>query len=96
MKVFRKEPGKAPELCTIANELDSLQEAVGGHIEVFGFAEDLAIICDEEGKLKGKPFNCELCGEAFVGTILFVGVDGEEFDDVSPRVENLFRILWQK
>lgn len=96
MKVFRKEPGGIPEPFEVANELRSLQKAVGGRIEVFGVAEDLVILCDEEGKLKGKPFNCELCGEAFVGTILFVGVDGEEFADVSPRVKNLFRILWQK
>lgn len=33
MKVLRKEPGKAPEMVEIPNELEDLQAAVGGYIE---------------------------------------------------------------
>lgn len=96
MKALKKEPGKFPEPVEIANELDALQEAVGGYIEVFPVATDLAILCDEEGKLDGKQYNCTLCGEDFAGTILFVGVDGPEFTDIDPRVFRLFKELFKK
>lgn len=44
--------------------LDELQAAVGGYIEVvphFNFfnGRPCAAVCDEEGKLKGKPINEE-------------------------------------
>ena len=96
MKVIKKEPDKFPEVVDIPNELDTLQEAVGGYIEVFPVATDLVILCDEEGRIDGKPFNCNLCGADFCGTIMFVGVDGEEFTDVSERVVRLFKDLWEK
>lgn len=95
MKAIRKEPGKFPEVVDIPNELKDLQKAVGGYIEVYQVSTDLAIICDEEGKIKGKPYNCTLCGEDFVGTILFVGVNEEEFTDVNEDFCRLFRGLWE-
>lgn len=93
MRVIRKEPGKFPEVATIPNTLEALQEAVGGYIEVYQVSTDLAILCDEEGKLKGEEYNCTLLGEDFVGTILLVGLDGPEFCDVDPHVANLFKML---
>lgn len=95
MKVIRKEPGKFPEVVDIPNELEDLQKAVGGYIEVFQVSTDLAILCDEEGKLKGAEYNCTLLGEDFVGTILLVGLDGPEFCDVDPHVAELFKMLWE-
>lgn len=82
MKVIWKEPGKAFEVREVENTLEALQKAVGGYIETFTFAEDACVICDEEGRLKGKPYNCEIWTVDFCGTILIAGVDGEEFTDV--------------
>lgn len=95
MRVIRKEPSKFQEVVDIPNELEDLQKAVGGYIEVWTVATDLAILCDEEGKLKGEEYNCTLLGEDFVGTILLVGLDGPEFCDVDPHVANLFKMLWE-
>ena len=95
MRVIKKEPGKFPEVVDIQNTLEALQEAVGGYIEVFPVATDLVILCDEEGRIDGKPFNCNLCGTDFCGTILFVGVDGPEFTDIDPHVAELFKTLWE-
>ena len=40
-------PEKAPELKTIPDELESLQEIVGGYIEeVFPFEDEVAVICN--------------------------------------------------
>lgn len=88
MKVIMKKPGEAPVLTDITNELSALQEAVGGLIETFTFAEDACVICNEEGKLMGLPYNCTFLGEVFVGTILIVGVAGEEFADVPEDVSD--------
>lgn len=98
MKVIRKRPGQIPEMIDIENTLEALQAEVGGYIEAVTLAEDLAIICDEEGRLKGKEPNLALHGMGldFVGTILVVGVDGEEFCDV-PKPDfilwSLFRMV---
>ena len=82
MRILKIEPGKQPEIIEIEKSLKALQEQVGGYIETLTFAEDAALIVDEEGKLKGKPYNFTFCGEVLVGTVLFVGVDGEEFCDI--------------
>ena len=65
----------------VPNELKPLQELVGGYIESVTMAEDAAILCNEEGKVIGMPYNCEYLGIDFNGPILIVGVDGDEFTD---------------
>lgn len=58
ISVLLFEVGKYPRTVEIECGLHDLQEAVGGDIEQFSpFYDDVAIICDEEGKLKGKPLN---------------------------------------
>jgi len=37
--------------------LKSLQQAVGGYIEIVNIVNGKLIICDEEGLIKGKPIN---------------------------------------
>ena len=85
MKVIIKEPGQRSRVTEIENSLSALQEAVGGYIETVTFAEDCCIICNEEGRLQELPYNLTFCGVSFVGTILFVGVLGDEFADLSKE-----------
>ena len=85
MKVIIKEPGQCPRVTEIENSLSALQQAVGGYIETVTLAEDCCIICNEEGRLQGLPYNLTFCGVSFVGTILFVGVAGDEFADLSEQ-----------
>lgn len=87
MIAIRKRPGERPEIVEIENELSALQKEVGGYIQAVTLAEDAAILCDEEGRLKGYAYNCNICGIDFVGTILVVGVDGEEFCDLADAEE---------
>ncbi len=82
IRILLKEPGKKARFEYIDNELKAMQETVGGYIETVTLAEDVVIICDEEGRLKGAPKNCEVCGIDFVGPIFFAGIDGEELCDV--------------
>lgn len=65
----------------IPNELRVMQQLVGGSIETVTVADDACVICNEEGRLNGMEDNCRFLGVDFVGPILIVGVDGEEFTD---------------
>lgn len=82
MRVLKIEPSKAPIVINIANELSVLQGQVGGHIEVIPWSSDVAIICDEEGKLRDKPYNFRLFGDNIVGVALVAGVKDGEFRDL--------------
>lgn len=82
IKVFIKEPGKTMYETIIPNTLEALQDTVGGYIEVVPTDWDWVIICNEEGKINGLPDNLYLYGEYYHGTVIFVGVDGEEFTDI--------------
>lgn len=82
IRVLRKKPGKQPEFIEIENELAALQHEVGGYIETVTIASNLTIVCNEEGKIHGLPYNCTMFGGTFVGTILLVGVRGDTFKSV--------------
>ena len=89
MKAIMKRVGQPPVMEEIENELKAFQDAVGGYIETVQIARDLLIICDEEGVLKGKDFNCRIAGYPFFGDLVLVGFEGEEFADVPCDVRRL-------
>ena len=93
MKVIVKEPGKAGEVREIENTLEMLQKIVGGYIETVTLCSDLVIICNEEGRILNLPYNCNICGVEFVGTIIFAGVYGEDFGDVPIREDDFGRLF---
>lgn len=82
MKAIYKLPGKDPEIIDMENTLEALQEKVGGSIEAVTIATDARLICNENGKILGMPYNVSFCGDNIVGPILIVGVNGEEFCDL--------------
>lgn len=92
IEVIIKEPGKGFRLTEIENSLEALQKAVGGDIETVTVAEDLVIICDEEGRGKHE-FNLMIFGIEFFGTIIFVGVDGEEFADIPEAMKDYQKFI---
>lgn len=92
MHVIYKAPGCAPEPRDIPNTLEELQAAVGGCIETVTIAADAAVICNEEGRLLGMPNNVRFIGVEYVGPILIVGVDGEEFTDL-PCCGELLNVM---
>ena len=92
-----KRPGCPPRSVWVSNTLENLQRNVGGYIETVTLATDMCVICDEEGRLKGKPYNCTICGVDFVGDVLLVGVKGEEFADLPISYQwakGVFKSLW--
>lgn len=68
----------------IKNDLRALQHAVDGDIETVWLSENAVMIVDEEGMLKGKPYNTLaslIAHTCIYGTALIVGTCGEEFTD---------------
>ncbi|MCD7755518.1 MAG: DUF3846 domain-containing protein, partial [Firmicutes bacterium] len=57
MEALRKMPGGTWQMIEIANTLEALQEQVGGYIEAVTLATDACLLCDEEGRIKGRPIN---------------------------------------
>ncbi len=58
MRILFVASGKTPRAVELADTLKAMQQAVGGPIQVvYPFEEPVALICHEEGKLLGLPFN---------------------------------------
>ena len=64
MQVVVVEPKKKPMVQDIGFDLESMQRIVGGSIQaIYPFAESVALICNEEGKLLNLPLNRALRDE---------------------------------
>lgn len=58
MKILIVAPNQAPQPAEITGTLEEMQQIVGGLIDaVYPFAEPVALICNDEGKLLGMPLN---------------------------------------
>ena len=79
LRVLMVEPHKAPFEMTIIDQLDDLQETVGGLIEVIGNGDGTLLVCNEESKLNGMDGNRRLNGDVIAGPFFVVGEDGENF-----------------
>lgn len=80
------EPEQKPQIREIDGSLEGLQSLVGGDIQaVYPYADPVAVICNEEGKLMGLPLNRALrddAGEIYdivVGTFAVVGLTEDSF-----------------
>lgn len=81
LRAIMKRPDSNWYVTNISNTLNNLQRTVGGYIETITLAEDCVIIVNEEGLLQGLPYCCTVAGLDLVGTVIVLGVDGEDFDD---------------
>jgi hypothetical protein len=97
IRVLIKPAGQSAYFAEVENTLSCLQEIVGGYIETVTVAEDMVIICDEEGRFKNSKYNCSICGVQFFGTVMLCGVSEDEFaslpvsdKDIRLAFKNLF------
>ena len=101
MKVLRVEQYKPPFVKEIDPGLKSLQSEVDGWIEaIYPFEDDVALICNEEGKINGLELNRALRDEngevldAIAGPFLIVGLGAEDFislsDDLIEKYRDIF------
>lgn len=97
MKVLKIEPKKYPEVVEIDSSLESLQKEVGGPIQaVYPWDDLVALICNEEGKLRGLELNRELIADdgepidVIAGTFLIVGLTEDDFGDLPQELIDKF------
>lgn len=81
-------------MTNISCTLENLQKTVEGYIETVTLVHQtlsvdgecvlpgFCIICNEEGRIKGLPHNCKVDGIDFCGTIIAIGVKGDDFADI--------------
>ena len=87
IKVIIKRPDEDGHVAWIPNTLKAFQSAVDGYIETWTvLAEKLVVICNEEGLIRGLPFNCVISNCPFYGTIVLAGIDGEEFSSIPEEL----------
>ncbi len=98
MKILIVEPGKHPSEMEICNTLQDMQETVGGYIEaIYPFEDMVALISDEEAKLKSDTqWNRILGRDVIKGTFFLCGIEGENFSDLpDDLMEKYKRFFWE-
>ena len=84
IKVLVVKPEQAPTIAEYEDTLETWQQLVGGFIELcYPFEDDVAILCNEEGKINGLPLNRALKDNAgeivdiIAGIFAVIGLDNE-------------------
>ena len=92
MKVLFVEPMKEPRVVEIDHSLKTLQNLVGGLIQaLYPWEDEVAILCDDEGKFKHSMLNRVLedeDGEVYdviAGNFLIVGLTKDNFGSLSDE-----------
>ena len=96
MKVLVVRPMEMPEVQEIDHTLSAMQELVGGTIQaVYPFDDPVALVCNDEGKLLGLPWNRALtddhgvpydivCGTFFVAGLKDGAADRKVQGQIQP------------
>ena len=100
IKVLVVEPMKPCEVREISG-LDAMQAIVGGCIQaVYPFRDEVALVCNEDGKILGLPYNRPLTNDRGVpydmicGTFFLAGLGAEEFVSLSEEQIKKFSALY--
>ena len=101
ISVLLVEPNKYPKMIEIDDTLEAMQAVVGGDIEEYmPFEDEVAIICNEEGKVNGLTPNRAvyeensremldiICGKFFVAYAPF---EAEKFQSLPPDLAEKYR-----
>lgn len=104
IKVLFIEPHKYPRVIDLNDTLENMQKLVGGDVEEYmPFDDDVAIVCNEEGKLNGEELNRAIYGDdgrlldiiAGKFFICYAPIESERFlsmpDDLLKKYEKLFK-----
>lgn len=96
MKILVVAPNDRPKRVEIPHTLKEMQRVVGGHIQaVYPWSDLVALVCDEEGLINGKPLNRYIMpGMVISGTFFICGLGEEDFTDLpdvlAEKYEQLF------
>lgn len=103
MKVLVIEVGQQPMVKEIEGSLRSMQEIVGGYIQpVYPWREEVALVCNEEGKINGLALNRPLLDDRgqlvdiIAGTFFICSapIDSESFQSLTDeQIERYSRLF---
>ena len=98
IRILYVQPGKHPEKRFAMNKLRTLQQLVGGDMQaVYPWSkDDVALICNDSGKVDGLPLNRSLEDyDIIAGNFFICGFSGEKFCSLTDKqlrhYEKLFR-----
>ena len=105
MKILLVEPNRQPVVREIDGSLESMQQVVGGLIEaIYPFEDAVALVCNEEGKLCGLPYNRALRDrdghvyDVVAGTFFLCGAppDSDRFTDLTEEQIETYTRIYEK
>ena len=107
LRVILRRPGEAAEIVEIEDDLESMQELVGGLIEPYDpfysetdpRYENVILVCNEEGKLRQLPPSRAIVDEdghvmdVIAGPffLCYAPIESERFLSMTPDLEKEFR-----
>lgn len=104
ISVLLIQPGKYPKTVEIEDSLEAMQAVVGGDIEEYmPFEDEVALICNDEGKVNGLPLNRAvydsehqiidiMAGDFFICHAPF---DSEKFQSLPPDLMKKYSELFR-
>ena len=94
IKVVSVPVGKQAFVKEISTDLKSLQAEVGGYIQaLYPFEEEVALICNDDGKLKMLPLNRALKTEGMCGNEIYDIISGDFFICYAPITSENFESM---
>lgn len=103
LKVILCKPDERAEVVEIDDKLEAMQELVGGLIqEYMPWEDEVAVICNEEGKMTGLPLNRGIRGDdgqlqdIIAGDffICYAPIESERFLSMPPELETKYKELF--
>lgn len=104
IRVLLVKPGEKAEMVDMGEDLDSMQQMVGGMIEEYmPFEDDVAIVCNDEGKMRGMPLNRGIRGEngalqdiiAGPFFVCYAPIESEKFLSLPPEFEKKYEAMFR-
>lgn len=100
ISVLLVEPGKYPRMVEIDRGLESLQEQVEGDIEQYSpFYDEVSIVCNEEGKMRGMTLNRAIYDEdshqmvdiiAGKFLVVYAPIGSEHYQSLPPELADKY------
>ena len=103
MTVLKISPLCRPEVITIPHTLEDMQTIVDGSIQaIYPFADPVAVVCNEEGKLLGMEPNRAICDsdtgeivEIICGTFCICGLTTDDFASLTAKQIQYYTKLFE-
>ena len=96
IKVLLVKPNDVPRVMEIEDELETYQNLVEGYIEcIYPFGDDnVCIVCNDEGKLKGLAPNRFIKGDLIVGNFVIVAYQNGDFISLTDKQITTYKKLF--